>query len=85
MASNFWPVTIDCLQVLSVDDPDPPDALAREDTTKSTHSAIETLELDHLYVAHAGLQRFPLTDSTSAVPAADVLSAPTAVDALDER
>ena len=51
-------------------------------TTKSMHSALETLELDHLFVVHAGSHRFALGESITAVPATDVLSAPTAVEAF---
>lgn len=47
-------------------------------TSKSVHSSIETLELDHLYVVYAGGLRFALNESITAVPAADVLLAPTA-------
>ncbi|MEM9746632.1 MAG: ATP-binding protein [Actinomycetota bacterium] len=51
-------------------------------TTKSMHSALESLGLEHLFVVHAGAERFPLTDSISAVPARDVLTASTVGDAL---
>lgn len=51
-------------------------------TTKSMHAAIESLNLDHLYVIHGGSHRFPLTKSITAVPAKDVLLAPTAALAL---
>ena len=51
-------------------------------TTKSMHSALESLDLDRLFVIHAGSQRFPLANSITAVPATDVLSAPTAAEVL---
>ncbi len=51
-------------------------------TTKSMHSAIESLELDHLYVVHGGEHRFPLTDTITAVPATTTLSSPTAASAF---
>ena len=51
-------------------------------TTKSMHSALESLGLEHLFVVHAGAERFPLTDSISAVPARDVLTASTVGEAL---
>ena len=51
-------------------------------TTRSMHSAIDTLNLDHLYVVHGGANRFPLSDSITAVPASQVLQAPTAADGL---
>jgi hypothetical protein len=51
-------------------------------TTKSMHSALETLELDHLFVVHAGSQRFPLSESITAVPATEVLVASTAAEVL---
>lgn len=51
-------------------------------TTKSMHSALETLELDRLFVVHAGSQRFPLSESITAVPATEVLVASTATEVL---
>ena len=51
-------------------------------TTKSMHSALETLELDHLYLVHAGSQRFALTKAITAVPATEVLTATTASEVL---
>ena len=51
-------------------------------TTKSMRASIETLELDHLYVVHGGIHRFPLADTITAVPASDVLLAPTATAGL---
>ena len=51
-------------------------------TTKSMHSALESLDLERLFVIHAGSQRFPLANSITAVPATDVLSAPTAAEVL---
>lgn len=47
-------------------------------TTKSMHAAIETLDLDHLYVVHGGQHRYPLTPQITAVPAIEVLLSPTA-------
>jgi len=49
-------------------------------TSKSMHSAVESLGLDHLYVVHGGEHRFALTDTITAVPATEVLSSPTAAD-----
>ena len=51
-------------------------------TTKSMHSAIESLQLDHLYVVHGGVHRFPMTETITAVPASQVLMAATAGEAL---
>lgn len=51
-------------------------------TTKAMYSALKTLELDHLYVVHAGSQRFRLAEAISAVPAAEVLTAATVAEAL---
>ena len=42
--------------------------------TPSMRSALQDLELDHLYVVHAGQHRFSLHDRVTAVPAADVLA-----------
>lgn len=46
-------------------------------TTRSMHSALESLKLDHLYVVHGGVERFPLAEQMTAVPARDVLMAST--------
>ncbi len=51
-------------------------------TTKSMHSALETLQLDQLFVVHAGSQRFPLSEAITAVPATEVLVASTATEVL---
>lgn len=51
-------------------------------TTKSMHSAIESLELDHLFVVHAGPHRFPLTERITAVPVAEVLLSESSADVL---
>ncbi|MCZ7631354.1 MAG: ATP-binding protein [Microthrixaceae bacterium] len=51
-------------------------------TTRSMHSAVESLRLDHLYVVHGGRHRFALTEKITAVPALDVLLAPTAAEAF---
>lgn len=53
-------------------------------TTKSMHSAIESLRLDHLFVVHGGQHRFPLADDITAVPAHTVLLAPTAEAAFGD-
>ncbi len=50
--------------------------------TKSMHSALADLELDHLVIAHAGLHRFALTDRVTAVPATDLLTDQSALLAL---
>jgi hypothetical protein len=39
----------------------------RPSTTRSMHSALEDLRLDHLYVIHAGRQSFPLAPKISAL------------------
>lgn len=46
---------------------------AKPTVSKSMHSAIADLELDHLFVVHAGPHRFPLTDHITAVPASELL------------
>jgi uncharacterized protein len=51
-------------------------------TTKSMHSVLDSLGLDHLYVVHAGVHRFPLSASITAVPARDVLLADDAASSL---
>ncbi len=48
-------------------------------TTKSMHSAVESLNLDHLFVVHGGRHRFPMADHITAVPAHTVLMASTAL------
>ncbi len=37
-------------------------------TTKSMHSAIADLSLDHLYIVHPGEHAFPISDKISATP-----------------
>ena len=51
-------------------------------TTRSMHSAIESLKLDHLWVVHAGPHQFEMSDKITALPALDVLTASTVADAL---
>ncbi|MCY4279094.1 MAG: ATP-binding protein [Acidimicrobiaceae bacterium] len=46
----------------------------RPATTKSMHSALADLDLDHLVVAHAGSHRFALADRITAIPAIDLLT-----------
>ena len=48
---------------------------AKPATTKSMHSAIADLQLDHLFVVHAGPHRFPLTTHITAIPAPELLTA----------
>ena len=43
-------------------------------TTKSMHSALSDLALDHLYVVHRGDLTFPLTKTITAISAADLLT-----------
>lgn len=43
--------------------------------TKSMHVALEDLQLDHLFVLHAGETRFDLTDGITALPLVDVATA----------
>ena len=50
--------------------------------TRSMHSAIGSLGLDHLYVVHAGAHRFAMTETITAVPAAKVLAATSVGEAL---
>ena len=47
----------------------------RPSTTKSMHSALADLALDHLVIAHAGQHRFALTDRITAIGAAELLVA----------
>ena len=47
----------------------------RPSTTKSMHSALADLALDHLVIAHAGQHRFALTDRVTAIGAAELLVA----------
>ena len=47
----------------------------RPTATKSMHSAIADLELDHLVIAHAGTHRFALADRITAIGAAELLTA----------
>ncbi|WP_419846551.1 ATP-binding protein [Candidatus Poriferisocius sp.] len=42
--------------------------------SKSMHSALADLHLDHLYLIHAGPHRFPLTDQITAISATDLLT-----------
>jgi hypothetical protein len=41
--------------------------------TPSIRSALTDLELDHVYVVHAGSHTFPLAERVTALPAATVL------------
>lgn len=50
--------------------------------TRSMHSARESLRLDHLWVVHAGPHRFAMAEDMTALPAEDVLLAPTVADAI---
>ncbi len=52
-------------------------------TSKSMHSALESLELDHLFVVHGGEHRFPMAASITAVPASGVMLADNAASGLD--
>lgn len=45
----------------------------RPSTTKSMHSALADLQLDHLVVVHAGAHRFAVADRVTAIGAADLL------------
>ena len=45
----------------------------RPSTTRSMHSALADLELDHLVVVHAGAHRFALTDRITAIGATELL------------
>lgn len=42
--------------------------------SKSMHSALADLHLDHLFLVHAGPHRFPLTDQITAITATDLLT-----------
>jgi predicted AAA+ superfamily ATPase len=46
-------------------------------TTRSMHTALADLELDHLYVVHGGVHEFPLTEAITAVPARTLADDPT--------
>jgi len=46
----------------------------RPSTTKSMHSALADLRLDHLVIVHAGEHRFALADQITAIGAADLLA-----------
>ena len=48
----------------------------RPSTTRSMHSALADLELDHLVIAHAGAHRFALTDRVTAIGATELLAGP---------
>lgn len=48
---------------------------AQPAVSKSMHSAIADLALDHLYLVHAGPHQFPLTDQITAIPATELLTA----------
>lgn len=54
----------------------------RPTTTKSMHVALSDLELDHLFVVHAGTHRFRLAERITAVGAAELLTSPDAFDDL---
>ena len=45
----------------------------RPAASKSMHSALADLGLDHLFLVHAGPHTFPLTDQTTAITATDLL------------
>ena len=47
----------------------------RPSTTKSMHSALADLALDHLVIVHAGQHRFALADRITAIGAAELLVA----------
>jgi predicted AAA+ superfamily ATPase len=47
---------------------------ARPTLTPSIRSAMETLDLDHLIVIHAGEHRFPLSTEVDAIPVAQLLT-----------
>ena len=47
----------------------------RPTVTRSMHSALADLELDHLYVVHAGTHRFALHERITAIGAAELLTA----------
>ncbi|MXW61414.1 MAG: ATP-binding protein [Acidimicrobiaceae bacterium] len=47
---------------------------ARPKLSKSMHTARADLQLDHLFLVHAGPHSFPLTDRVTAITAADLLA-----------
>ncbi len=49
---------------------------ARPAMTRSIHSALADLELDHLIIAHAGRSRFPLHHKVTAIPAIELVVDP---------
>ncbi len=48
---------------------------AKPAASKSMHSAIADLGLDHLYLVYAGPHQFPLTNQITAIPATELLTA----------
>ena len=46
----------------------------RPTVTPSMRAALADLDLDHLYVVHAGTDRFPLAERVTALPATELLS-----------
>ena len=46
----------------------------RPSVSKSMHSAIADLDLDHLFVVHAGPHRFPLNEHVTAISAVELLT-----------
>lgn len=49
---------------------------ARPAMTRSIHSALTDLKLDHLIIAHAGKARFPLHEKVTAIPAIELVNDP---------
>lgn len=54
----------------------------RPATSKSMHSALHDLELDHLFVIHAGPHQFPLAERITAIGAAELLTEGDGLDGL---
>lgn len=52
----------------------------RPSVTRSMRSALADLELDHLYVVHAGAHRFALDERITAIGAVELLSGETSLD-----
>ena len=54
----------------------------RPTTTKSMHTALADLELDHLVVVHAGTRRFRMRERITAIGATELLTSDTALTGL---
>lgn len=55
---------------------------ARPKASKSIHSALADLQLEHLFLVHAGPHSFPLSDRITAITATDLLTNDDALDGV---